>query len=299
MNTGGFQPGIFSHKSSIAALQHPVKGYIPGLPPCQGEEFVILKRETKNSRNGIAARATIPLPMAKVGSFMTGIPRRDKTDGWPLAHCARTVMRKRLYKPTLQVAIWQLLVVAVQQGVPPMEPATVVIKKYGNRRLYDTAGSRYVNLEDIAALIRQGKQVQVVDAKTGENLTRVTLTQIITEDARDKPTGLPLELLRQLIVASDQTRQEFIMWYLKSAFDTYQTVQDAVQNRLSDMQSAILSPVESMKRFLGAARSSPPPQPEESELKALRKRVAELEGRVKKKSKAKKNPSTGKASRRK
>jgi len=173
-----------------------------------------------------------------------------------------------------------------------MEPAPVVIKKYGNRRLYDTAGSRYVNLEDLAALIRAGKQVQVLDAKTGENLTRVTLTQIITEDARDKPTGLPLELLRQLIVASDQTRQEFIMWYLKSAFDTYQTVQDAVQNRLSDMQSAILSPVESMKRFLGAATpSSPPQQRDESELKALRKRLAELEGRIKKKSSAKKRSS--------
>ena len=179
-----------------------------------------------------------------------------------------------------------------------MEPVTVLIKKYGNRRLYDTTGSRYVNLEDIAALIRQGKQVQVLDAKTGENLTRVTLTQIITEDARDKPTGLPLELLRQLIVASDQTRQEFIMWYLKSAFDTYQTVQDAVQNRLSDMQSAILSPVESMKRFLGAAKSSPPLQQEESELKALRRRVAELEGHARRKSKPKKRATKRRTSRR-
>jgi polyhydroxyalkanoate synthesis repressor PhaR len=172
---------------------------------------------------------------------------------------------------------------AAQQGSSQMESATTVIKKYGNRRLYDTAGSRYVNLDDIAALIRKGKPVQVVDAKTGEDLTRVTLTQIITEDAKEKPTGLPLELLRQLIVASDQTRQEFIMWYLKSAFDTYQTVQDAVQNRLSDMQSAIMSPVESMKRFLGGAPHLAPPAPgEESEVKALRRRIAELERRGKK-----------------
>lgn len=163
-----------------------------------------------------------------------------------------------------------------------MESATAVIKKYGNRRLYDTAGSRYVNLEDIAALIREGKHVQVVDAKTRKDLTRVTLTQIITEDAKEQPTGLPLELLRQLIVASDQTRQEFIMWYLKSAFDTYQTVQDAVQNRLGEMQSAIMTPVESMKRLLSGVPQSPPPQKDESELKALRKRVAELEGRIKK-----------------
>jgi polyhydroxyalkanoate synthesis repressor PhaR len=164
-----------------------------------------------------------------------------------------------------------------------MEAATAVIKKYGNRRLYDTGASRYVNLDDIAAMVREGRRVQVVDAKTGEDLTRVILTQIITEDARDKPTGLPLELLRQLIVATDQTRQEFIMWYLKSAFDTYQTVQDAVQNRLGEMQSAILSPVESMKRLLGAApRNSREAKEGESELLALRARLAELEKSVKK-----------------
>lgn len=156
----------------------------------------------------------------------------------------------------------------------------VLIKKYGNRRLYDTSGSRYVNLEDIAALVREGKEVKIVDARSGEDLTRVVLTQIITEDAREKPTGLPLELLRQLIVASDQARQEFIMWYLKSAFDTYQTVQDAVQNRLSQMQSVIASPVEIMKRFLGGAPA--PTAGGDAELNALRQRVAELEANLKK-----------------
>lgn len=159
-----------------------------------------------------------------------------------------------------------------------MKPATVVIKRYSNRRLYNTAASRYVNLDDIAVLVREGKDVQIVDAKTGQDLTRVTLTQIITEDARDKPTGLPLELLRQLIVASDEVRQEFIMWYLKSAFETYQTVQSAVQNRLGEVQSAILSPVEMMKKFLGGP---PQPKPEsDSELQILRRRVAELEARL-------------------
>jgi len=155
-----------------------------------------------------------------------------------------------------------------------------VIKKYGNRRLYDTAGSRYVNLDDLAALVREGKEVRVVDAKTGRDLTRVTLTQIITEDAKDKPTGLPLELLRQLIIASDEVRQEFLMWYLKSAFDTYEKLQDAVQNRLSEVQSAILSPVDMMKRFLGSATASPANGADESEVEMLRKRVADLEARL-------------------
>ena len=54
-----------------------------------------------------------------------------------------------------------------------MKPSPVIIKKYGNRRLYDTSGSGYVNLEDIARFVREGKEVQIVDAKTGRDLTRV------------------------------------------------------------------------------------------------------------------------------
>ncbi|HEX3322062.1 MAG TPA: polyhydroxyalkanoate synthesis regulator DNA-binding domain-containing protein [Terriglobales bacterium] len=159
--------------------------------------------------------------------------------------------------------------------------STIVIKKYGNRRLYDTSASQYVNLDEIARLVRKGRDVRVVDAKTGEDLTRVTLTQIITEDAKDAPAGLPLELLRQLIVASDRTSQEFIMWYLKSAFDAYQAVQDTVQDRLGAVQSAIMSPVESVRRFLGSV----PQQTSglgrnESELEVLQERIAELEKRI-------------------
>jgi polyhydroxyalkanoate synthesis regulator protein len=108
----------------------------------------------------------------------------------------------------------------------------------------------------------------------------VILTQIITEDAKGKPTGLPLELLRQLIVASDEVRQEFLMWYLKSAFDTYEKLQGVVQNRLSEVQSAILSPVDMMKRFLTPTSSSPQKNDQSSEVQALRNRVAELEARL-------------------
>jgi polyhydroxyalkanoate synthesis repressor PhaR len=169
----------------------------------------------------------------------------------------------------------------------PTKPETILIKKYGNRRLYDTAGSRYVNLDDIARFIREGNDVRVVDAESGRDLTRVVLTQIITEDAKDKPTGLPLELLRQLIVASDEVRQGFVMWYLKSAFDSYQKVQEALQSRLTDVQSAILSPVDMMKRFLGASEPRPPSTKAEPEIDALRRRVAELEARLEKKGRKK------------
>ncbi len=157
-----------------------------------------------------------------------------------------------------------------------MEPSTAIIRKYPNRRLYDTSAGRYVNLEDLAAMIRRGTDVQVVDARTGDDLTRVILTQIIVEDARDRPTGLPLELLRQLIIASDRAGHEFIMWYLKSAFDAYKKVQEAVQTRLSDVRSAALSPLSAMKTFL----TGTPASPSEGELEQLRRRVAELEARL-------------------
>lgn len=152
----------------------------------------------------------------------------------------------------------------------------VIIKKYPNRRLYDTSAGRYVNLDDLAAMIREGREIQVVDSKTGEDITRVVLTQIILENAKDQPTGLPLELLRQLIMASDQARQEFISWYLKSALDTYHKVNDAVQTRLSDLSSVALSPLNLMKNFLTGAA----PPAAESELEQLRRRVAELEQRL-------------------
>lgn len=161
-----------------------------------------------------------------------------------------------------------------------MDRDRIVIKKYANRRLYDTSNSRYINLEDIAALVRNGKDVQVLDASTGEDITRVTLTQIIVEDAKGQPSGLPLELLRQLIVASDRVGQEFIMWYLKSAFDAYSKVQRSLQTRLSEMQSAALSPLQMVKNFL---QTSPPERAGDSseELMELRRRLAELEAQQK------------------
>jgi polyhydroxyalkanoate synthesis repressor PhaR len=160
-----------------------------------------------------------------------------------------------------------------------MQDSKAVIRKYENRRLYDTSSSRYINLEEVAAMIRGGVDVQVVDAKTGEDLTRVVLTQIITEDAKGQPAGLPIELLRQLIMASDRAGQDFIMWYLKAAFDTYRKVQETVQSGLGDVRSAAMSPFQTMRNLLLPA-STPAPE-ENTEIDELRRRVAELEARLK------------------
>lgn len=100
---------------------------------------------------------------------------------------------------------------------------TVVIKKYANRRLYDTSSSSYVNLEQVADLIREGADVMVVEAKGGADVTRQVLTQIIVEGARDSE-GPPVEFLQELVRAGDRAQRDFLQWYLSSAAQVYQRV---------------------------------------------------------------------------
>ncbi len=159
-----------------------------------------------------------------------------------------------------------------------MKGAKVIIRKYGNRRLYDTSTSRYINLEDIAALIRNGTDVQIVDVNTGADLTGATLTQIIAEDAKDKPSGLPLELLRQLIVTTDHAGQEFISWYLKSAVDTYQQVQGSLKERLSQVGSAAMSPLQTMSSLL-QGRAPEKPVDSTGEMATIKAELADLQAR--------------------
>ena len=114
---------------------------------------------------------------------------------------------------------------------------TRLIRKYGNRRLYDTTAKRYVNLDEIAAMVREGADLQVVDAKSGEDLTRTTLTQIIMEDAKHRDGGLPLEILRELISLSDKARHELLGWYV-----------DFVRNLFTPKGSGGATEVEELRR---------------------------------------------------
>ncbi len=162
-----------------------------------------------------------------------------------------------------------------------MKPDLVIIKKYENRRLYDTSASRYVNLDEVAAMVRNGTEVQVVDAKTRQDLTRATLTQIIVEESKDQPAGLPLEVLRQLIMASDKVRQEFMSWYLKSAFDSYQKMQSAFTSGLAQVGSVALAPLDSFRSLFQGVVAKP--DSDGRELTELRERVAELEAQLRRK----------------
>lgn len=98
--------------------------------------------------------------------------------------------------------------------------APVLIKKYGNRRLYDTGESRYITLEELSRKIHDGADVRVIDAKTGDDLTQGTLTQIIVE-GRGAARMLPVPLLTQLIRLGDDALAEFFGRYVTDALAVY------------------------------------------------------------------------------
>jgi len=171
-----------------------------------------------------------------------------------------------------------------------MAQKTVVIKKYENRRLYDTTNSRYVNLEEVAQLLQQGNDVQVIDATSGEDITRLILTQIIVEDAKTPESTFPLDLLRQMVVASGRASQESALQYMKTMLEIYQNVYRAMPNPLNpfdftqnaranteerpDSETRASSDAKSKTAWLNSRssyRSSPLPeqQKSESELKPL------------------------------
>lgn len=105
----------------------------------------------------------------------------------------------------------------------------VLIKKYGNRRLYDTGESRYITQDELAAAIKRGIDVRVVDAKTNEDLTQTTLAQLVIENAH-AARALPVGLLTQLIRLDDDALVEFFGRYVTSALEMYLTAKRGVQS---------------------------------------------------------------------
>ncbi len=159
-----------------------------------------------------------------------------------------------------------------------MPARPVIIKKYENRRLYDTSNSRYVNLEDIAQMVREGTEVRVVDAATGEDLTRFVLTQIVVESAKAPNSAFPLDMLRQMIVASGQVSREGLLGYMKAMVDMYQNTYRAFAPGLSPFEFAQPKP------YRGPAdapapdgSATTPPDGAQPSVEELRRRVEELE----------------------
>ncbi len=109
----------------------------------------------------------------------------------------------------------------------------IVIKKYANRRLYNTASSSYVTLEHLADMVKKGVDFVVYDAKTNEDITRTVLTQIIFEEESQGQSLLPIQFLRQLIGFYGDSMQSFLPSYLELSLATFAQQQEQLRNQLA------------------------------------------------------------------
>ncbi len=170
----------------------------------------------------------------------------------------------------------------------PRSPADVVIiKKYANRRLYDTESSTYITLERLAEMVRQKREFQVVDAKSGEDITRSVLTQIIMDEEARGSTMLPVNFLRQLISMYGDQMQAVVPQYLEASLDQLQRNQSQLREAMAGAFAA--NPFAEMARrnmemFTAGVRPAAPGEgqaeaakPGAEELAALKAQLAELQ----------------------
>jgi len=108
----------------------------------------------------------------------------------------------------------------------------VVIKKYANRRLYNTETSSYITLDLLSRMTREGREFVVVDAKTGEDITHNVLTQIIMEEEQRGTNMLPVNFLRQLIAMYGDSMQSMVPQYLESSMDAFRKNQQQFQEAM-------------------------------------------------------------------
>ena len=161
----------------------------------------------------------------------------------------------------------------------------VTIKKYANRRLYDTESSTYITLDRLAQMVREGREFEVVDAKSGEDITRQVLTQIIVdEEARGGTTMLPINFLKQLIGLYGNSMQTFVPQYLEAAMDAFQRNQSAARDAFGGNVFADLAK-RNMAMFEDAAqvfsgKAKPEAKPTNSEVEQLKAELAALQAKV-------------------
>lgn len=105
----------------------------------------------------------------------------------------------------------------------------VIVKKYANRRLYNTSSSSYITLDDLAGMVRDNVEFQVLDAKTGEDITHSILTQIIMDEEANGEQMLPVSFLRQLISMYGNSMQAMMPSYLEAAMDNFRDNQSKIR----------------------------------------------------------------------
>ncbi len=110
----------------------------------------------------------------------------------------------------------------------------VVIKKYANRRLYNTQTSSYVTLDHLCEMVKEGTEFEVRDARTGDDITRSVLTQIIFEEEAKGQSLLPIKFLRQLIRFYGDSLQGFVPGYLDMSMESFTKNQEAMRSRIAE-----------------------------------------------------------------
>jgi polyhydroxyalkanoate synthesis repressor PhaR len=161
----------------------------------------------------------------------------------------------------------------------------VTIKKYANRRLYDTESSTYITLDRLAQMVREGREFEVVDAKTGEDITRQVLTQIIVDEEARGATMLPINFLKQLIGLYGNSMQNFVPQYLEAAMDAFQRNQSAVKDAFSGNVFADLAKrnmamfQDASRAFSGKSKQEPKPSAT-SDMDQLKAELAALQAKV-------------------
>ena len=159
----------------------------------------------------------------------------------------------------------------------------VTIKKYANRRLYDTESSSYITLDRLAAMIREGREFEVLDAKSGDDITHQVLTQIIVDEESRGSTMLPVNFLRDLIGLYGGSMQGAVPSYLDAAMAAFKTNQTAMRDAMTANPLAELAKrnMAMFEEATSALRPRPKPQEgEESEVAKLRAELASLQAKV-------------------
>jgi polyhydroxyalkanoate synthesis repressor PhaR len=163
----------------------------------------------------------------------------------------------------------------------------VIIKKYANRRLYDTESSTYITLERLAEMVRQKREFQVLDAKSGDDITRSVLTQIIMDEESRGSTMLPVNFLRQLISMYGDQMQSVVPQYLEASLDALQRNQAQLRETMAGAFAA--NPFAEMARrnmelfkagagqAKPAASETPAAEDNKAELAGLKTQLAELQ----------------------
>jgi len=128
--------------------------------------------------------------------------------------------------------------------------SVVVIKKYANRRLYNTAKSCYVTLDDLAGMVREGQDFVVKDAKSGDDITRSVLAQIIFEEESKGQNLLPVNFLRQLIGLYGDSLEGFVPGYLEASMESFAKNQEKMREQIASVigQNPMIANMENLAR---------------------------------------------------